>query len=116
MKISKLELEVVRFANDDVIATSLYIIPYSQYHDDAYGSFGGSDYVIMEGEQLHYDDAQKGWLIASYPEFGIDADMYANIITNPGSYGFDRYSTYDAYQGSDGYYYTKGASYGELYQ
>ncbi|MBR4910509.1 MAG: hypothetical protein IKZ47_04220 [Clostridia bacterium] len=113
-KLGNLELKVVRFASQDVIATSFYVIPYSQYHDDVYGSFDYADYVLMEGEQLYYSDAEKGWAIASYPYYGFDADEYQDLKNNPGSFGYNRYSIYDAYQGSDGYYYTKGASYGEL--
>lgn len=105
MKMTNPELKVVRFANDDVIATSVFIIadgnPYS-----GYSMFTGT--MAPTGEE--------GTWIVTNPSgsWEIDESVIENMKN--GSYTPEEYYTYNAYKTDpEGPYYTKGASYYDLY-
>lgn len=131
MKITNPELKVVRFANEDVIATSLYYAPAS--------FFGGNegDTAQFTGSIVGYDDEAKGWLIPSDSISNVtfgkaqDRDYLIQAVANPnGSVYFEDYgvpvpssviiniigaaNTRDTYE-YNGNLYTKGANYYELY-
>ena len=108
MKMATPELKVVRFANDDVIATSYYIIedPYSY---TGLSGFRGAMYG--SGEDGSWYVQPTGNLNPAQP------DELEYIKTTGGNNSrYDWYGTplYDAYKIGD-YYYTKGASYYDLY-
>ena len=110
MKMTKPELKVVRFASEDVIATSVY---YDQANN-----------MVIYGSMYGMPNDEGSWMIGYW---GTDSIESSESITNPdhvknqvqngtmADYGHSYYQVYDAYKGSDGYYYTKGASYAELY-
>lgn len=117
-KLSIPELKVVRFGNEDVIATSLGLMSAdayrSTYMNDPYtangfakidGEYNG--YVGVIGQMVYYDSSAEGWYF-----YGT----YSYIDANPDEYksGYSNYDVYDLY--NDGTQaYTKGASYYEIY-
>ena len=117
MKMTKPELKVVRFASEDVIATSGYYIESANWM----GNNSYSDpYVHFYGEMGEYSSGAQGWII-----YGVGGDSgesseyresYINDIatSNPSTAQALGGHLYDAYY-YDGNYYTKGASYYELY-
>ena len=104
MKISNSELKVVRFANEDVIATSMFLVadPASE-----------TGYYRIYGSMAPSGDAGT-WIVGyhSYDKNEIDADAVEYERTYNTSY-----DTFDAYvdPNGSGAYYTKGVSYWELY-
>ena len=104
MKITNPELKVVRFNAEDVIATSFYAVANVN---------GGYD--IYEGTMGSYDANAGAWSVnlvgdslktISEAEF----DDYTRSLNSP----YDIYSLYGAYKDGN-YYFTKGATYVELY-
>ena len=116
MRISELELKVVRFSNEDVIATSGYFINSASFTGASYSE----PYVHFYGEMGSYDDEAKGWIIyGANSDSGVSEEYingYINDIStsNPSTAYALGNNLYDAYL-YDGNYYTKGASYYELY-
>ena len=106
MKITNPEMKVVRFENEDVIATSMFIIA-----DDESGTFS-----IFEGSM--YGPVEEGvWNIGTNGEKNeISQDEIDNIKAGyTGAYNsWYGIPVYDAYK-EDSYYRTKGASYYEMY-
>ncbi len=130
-----LKLEVIRFANEDVIATSSLIgaltgkpgsfyMPTSQYSG---GALGG-DYVYFNGTFGNYD----GNVYNITSPYGFVSDTESNRaalapgggdytfpdegVTVPGSIlGNIAKQHYDAFSYSDGQYYSNGVSYYESY-
>lgn len=125
------KLEIVRFAAEDVIATSVLVgltgsfyIPTGQY--TGAGSFSG-DYVQFSGTFGSYSggayeitdvngamdgvDSDRNVLAGGppyyFPDMGVtvDSGTMANIAKN----------FYDAYSYGDGRYYSNGASYYQQY-
>ena len=95
MKISNTELKVVRFANEDVIATSLYVIP------------NGDNYDIYNGTMLSYSPTVSAWSVAMGDyDRTLTADESTEFRQNP-----SRHHMYDAYLYSDSQYYTNGVEY-----
>ena len=131
MKITNTELNVVRFASEDVIATSglvgkvwQFFIPSSQYGDGTmsgeYVMFNGTVYPYGSGPyeitniydvQANADNDRNGMMTGTIyiPEYGITLPSTAlDPIAK---------QTYDAYSYGDGKYYTNGgASYYEMYR
>ena len=112
MKMTNPELKVVRFANEDVLATSFYIVADPSSYT-GYSQFAGTKYGPVD-EGVWYVERSGG-------KWSISVDDI-NTLKNPGEYApgeyYDvgQYITYDAYQTEvDGPYYTHGASYYELY-
>ena len=104
MKISNPELNVVRFAADDVIATSLF------YVADPASETG---YYAVYGSMAPSGDAGT-WVVGynSYDMYEVTAETIENERTyNPYADTFDAYLD----PNGSGAYYTKGASYWELY-
>ena len=107
MKITNPEMKVVRFENEDVIATSMYIIADT-------GSLTGIS--IFEGSM--YGPGEEGtWAIGTTGwKMDISQDEVNAIKTAQNGYSWYGDPVYDAYQTEqNGPYYTKGASYYELY-
>ena len=99
MKITNPEMKVVRFAADDVIATSVYIVGNKYF----YGTMAPS------GEP-------GTWIVGSNDTDGYYISDAEIDDLKQGSGDLNPFDTYDAYQTeSYGPYYTKGASYYELY-
>ena len=96
MKLSELKLNVVRFANEDVIATSFFAVA------------NGDGYDIYRGVTGEYSDANGGWYVAldGSPINHVSNDDFEDysqgLFTEPG--------LYEIY----GEYYTKGATYSEI--
>ncbi len=104
MKISNPELNVVRFAADDVIATSMFFVadPASE-----------TGYYRVYGSMAPSGDAGT-WVVGynSNDKYEIDADTIENERAyNPYADTFDAYVD----PNGSGAYYTKGVSYWELY-
>ena len=104
MKISNSELKVVRFANEDVIATSLFIIedgnPYSGYS-------------MISGTMTPTEEPGT-WTINVNSKWETEASTVDNMKN--GMYGDEWTITFDAYKTAENSpYYTHGASYYELY-
>lgn len=130
MKITKTELNVVRFASEDVIATSglagsvwTFYIPASQYTGGSYSGnyveFSGTVYPYGSGPYEITDiygakggvDEDRDFLMSGgtyIPELGIT--LPSTVADNLAK------SVYDAYSYGDGRYYTNGASYYEMYR
>ena len=105
MKITNAELEVVRFAAEDVLATSLFFVadPHSE-----------TGYYGINGTMAPSGDAGT-WIVGynSYDKYEVTAETIENARTyNPYADTFDAYV--DPSEESDTYY-TKGVSYYELY-
>lgn len=134
MKITNPELKVVRFDNEDVIATSIgpltgtsgmFFIPSSQYGD---GSLAGN-YVYFNGKLGDYSDGS--YTITDISGAYGNADSDRNFFIPPAGYfenegvtlkPEDMYliqlwgsKTYDAFSYGNGQYYTSGVSYYENY-
>ena len=106
MRISTPELNVVRFANEDVIATSIFITgeidPDTGMYKYLYGSMSSSG----ESGTWNVGYESTGWL--SKYELDEAKGEYGD------NYTFHGETVYDAYKEGD-YYKTKGVSYYELY-
>ncbi|MBR3144947.1 MAG: hypothetical protein IKF53_03525 [Clostridia bacterium] len=130
-----LKLEVIRFSNEDVIATSAmlgplsgqlgwFFIPTSQYGD---GSLGG-DYVQFGGRFGDYSGGAynitniydvSGNAQGDRAEIGPDADGYFDetgvpVFLYPTLANVAK-ETYDAFSYGDGQYYSNGVNYFESY-
>lgn len=109
MKISNSELKVVRFANEDVIATSMFFVA-DPNSDTGY-------YRIDNGAMVPSDEAGT-WIVVYDPyskmEVGSETLDYARENVN---FLYNADSIFDAYvdPNGSGAYYTKGVSYWELY-
>ena len=107
MKMTNPELKVVRFANDDVIATSMFIVADPD---------STSGYSYFNGNMTYYDSDEKGWGV--YNADGgftpLDLEELNDYKAHPNNYYFLG-ETYDTYTGEFGNLFTKGASYWELY-
>ena len=106
MKITKPELNVVRFENEDVLATSLFII------NDG-NSYSG--YSMMSGVMAPTEEPGIWIVTPTNGKWEIEAAVVE--AEKNGDYGIEEQSvTYDAYKTDpEGPYYTHGASYYELY-
>lgn len=125
-----MKLDVCRFSNEDVIATSgflpstitgLFYIPASDYDG---GSLGSSGYVSFNGNGGGYDSAAGGYLITDIYGAYLDTDNERDDLINkggemaafvPASF-FEGLAekTYDAYS-YGGNYYTNGVNYYTTY-
>ena len=104
MKITNAELEVVRFAAEDVLATSMFFVADPASETGYYRVYGTMAPSADEGT----------WIVGyhSYDKFEIDPETIENERT------YHPYAdTFDAYidPNGSGAYYTKGVSYWELY-
>ena len=99
MKITSLELKVVKFDSEDVIATSMYFVN------------TGSSYRYIAGNMMYYDPDAKGWAVNETAFLGTPGVEDIEYFKANGEYYPDYY---DAYMYNDGIY-TKGASYYDLY-
>ena len=106
MRISTPELNVVRFANEDVIATSIFITGETDPDTGMYKYLYGSMSSSGEDGTWNVGYESTGWL--SDYEFSQAKGEY------DGNYTFGGETVYDAYKIGDDYY-TKGVSYYELY-
>ena len=108
MKMTNPELKVVRFENEDVIATSMFIIEDDQ-SSTGFSIFEGSMYGPVE--EGTWAVGTSGW------KNDISQDEINDIRTAQNGYYYSWYGepVYDAYETGDGYIYTKGASYYDLY-
>lgn len=127
MKISNPEMKVVRFANEDVIATSLYYASAADFNS-AFGTNFTSDYVEFNGSMTGFDSAAGGWYVSNvYGAQEADSDSMEGLKSGGSiylpEYGITIPSTaaepiarqaYSTYSYNDGLY-TKGATYYELY-
>ena len=100
MKIANAELKVIRFGADDVIATSIFFLN------------TGSGYDMVYGEMTDYDSTAEGWHINDWSKITSSAEERQGYINDKAYYAYDAYD-YDV-PGRSGYY-TKGASYYDLY-
>lgn len=119
MKMSSPKIEVVRFANEDVIATSLFFMSAADYNAGMGTNFD-TEYVWFNGSMstANYDAAKASYEITdvhylegvSEDDLGFIRGMYFEEIGVyfPGHGG----ASYEAYV-SDGRVYTKGVSYTE---
>ena len=106
MKITNAELEVVRFAAEDVLATSMFYVA-----DPAAETTG---YYCVYGTMAPSYEEEGTWIVGynPYDKYEVDADTIENERTyNPNAYTFDAYVD----PNGSGAYYTKGVSYWELY-
>lgn len=105
MKISTPELKVVRFENEDVIATSLYIL------EDSLTTVGDYSYYVVDLGSM-YSTADPGtWGIhRQYLEGQMDLEGYEQTKNEARDDVFYMYR-----DEHDGQYYTKGTSFYELY-
>lgn len=121
MKMRNPELAVVRFESEDVIATSAGVMSTADYNSYFNANYDADQYPYVHfagGSMYGYDDNEQSWYFGtsgiSHNGAGITAqqmeDWRNGNLNNIG----DVYSTYDVYV-KDGYAYTKGASYFELY-
>ena len=132
MKITAPKLQVVRFASEDVIATSLgplsgmtglFYIPASQYS----GTYSGSgNYIGFNGTLGNYSNGAYEITSINTVETGVD-DQKARLESRqsgmvPMPEGFPMpasffenlaHQTYDAFSYGNGVYYTNGVSYYE---
>ena len=92
MRMTNPELKVVRFASEDVIATSLFA-----YED-------GANYIVYNGTINSAPENNGTWRIDITGEYqtmtSSEYDAFKDSISR------DR--LYDAFDGGDGYYYTYG--------
>lgn len=104
MKISNSELKVLRFANEDVIATSMFFVADPASETGYYRVYGSMAPSGDEGT----------WVVEynSYDKDEVTAETIENERTyNPYDYTFNAYVD----PNGSGAYYTKGVSYWELY-
>ena len=113
------ELEVVRFASEDVIATSGFFMSVSEWNslgnnvDDSYPYvfFSGTMYPLGEGT---YGVGTDGY---GFEYSQAEYDTYLESVRN--DYGWQNYenpyTTYDSYVDEYNNIRTHGASYHELY-
>ncbi len=135
MKMQTTELQVVRFAADDVIATSglgalsgengLFYIPASDYtgsysgtgnyvaFNGTFGSYNGSAYEITNiyGAEAGIDD-DKALLESVTNGMVYFADMGVSVPADPTMMNIAK-NAYDAFSYGNGVYYTNGTSYYE---
>lgn len=127
-KLNNLELKVVRFGSEDVIATSGFIISTSDFeaafgsgYTNAWATGDTGYYLLTTNGMTNYNDEAKGWYVPFYPDTSSVPGNYVDI--NPSeiadqAQGYSGYALtghiYDAYIYNSGIY-TKGASYYELY-
>ena len=105
MKITNAELEVVRFAAEDVLATSLFYVADSN---------SGTGYYGVYGTMAPSYEEEGTWIVGyhSYDKYEVSAETIENDRTyNPYADTFDAYVD----PNGSGAYYTKGAGYWELY-
>lgn len=103
MKITNPELKVVRFNAEDVIATSLYAF-----------ANGNGGYDIYEGTMGAYDANAGAWSINLVGD-SIETISAADFDDYSRNLAYDRiHSLYGAYADGNNYF-TKGATYVELY-
>ncbi len=109
MKISKPEIEVVRFANEDVIATSLYYMSSADYNA-AKGTSYTDPYVIFNGSMTPAGDGV--WKVPD--PYAVTAVEDLGLITGIPEIGFPGKGdiSYEAYY-KDGDFYTNGVTYKE---
>lgn len=136
MKITNPELKVVRFDNEDVIATSFFYLSAADY-TATFGTAFDQDheYVELIGAMTSYDSSQNAWLVNA--NTANPNPQYASTLSNlkdiaagggyiypqelggigipvsPGLFQATK-EGYDAYI-YNGNIYTKGASYFDLY-
>ena len=115
-------LAVVRFSSEDVIATSYYYIPKSMYSGEITQVLtytpSDTDWILCEGAMGAYNDQVGGNIVTlsgpPYYQYSNDS-----VISYQGGVAYQPHeedkSTYEVFAVQDGYYYTKGASYWELY-
>ncbi len=118
MKISNPEMKVVRFANEDVIATSLFYMSAADYNA-AMGTNYTTPYVWFNGAMngASYDSSTASWKIdVTTPVDPVTEDDLIFVrggyiaetgVTIPGTT-----ASYEAYI-KDGEHYTKGVTYKE---
>lgn len=117
MKISNPEMKVVRFANEDVIATSLFYMSAADYNA-AMGTNYTTPYVWVNGAMsgASYDSATASWKIdVTSVEPATEDDMTfirGGYIEEAGIYFPGTKTGYEAYI-KDGEYFTKGVTYKE---
>ena len=113
MKINKPELKVVRFANDDVIATSLFYMNTEDFNAAMGTEYNVNEtpYVYFNGEMRYVDGTS--WRIDNAHAFDAVEDL--GFIAGIPEIGFPGVTGYEAYVYENGFY-TKGASYQELNQ
>lgn len=117
MKISNPEMKVVRFANEDVIATSLYYMSAADYNA-AMGTSYDTPYVWINGAMsgASYDSSTASWKIdVTSVEPATEDDMLfvrGGYIEEVGIYFPGTSSSYEAYI-KNGEHYTKGVTYKE---
>ena len=107
MKIANPEMKVVRFENEDVIATSMFIIADADSLTGISGFYGAMHGPVEEGTWIIGNDGYK-----------FDVSEEELELIKDGEYGYTFYGepVYDAYQTEEyGPYYTKGASYWDMY-
>ena len=126
-----LKLDVVRFANEDVIATSAglltgkyasFFIPSAQYNN---GALGG-DYVQFNGTFGEY--SAGNYNITNVHGAAVDSEneradlssggsVVVHGVTIPASPEMETFAKqyYDAFSYGDGLYYTNGVSYYDQY-
>lgn len=122
-----LKLDVVRFSNEDVIATSLYYATAAAFNS-AFGTSYTSDYVQFNGSMTGYSDEAGGRYVTNvYGVSEADNDEMEGLMSGGSVYlpdvGITIPSTvmapiaqqaYNAYSYNGGLY-TKGATYYETY-
>lgn len=130
MKLSAPEFEVLRFASEDVIATSgllpanvtgLFYIPTSQFNG---GSYGDAGYLSFNGTGGTFNSAAGGYLITGVNTIKTDVGGERDELMTkggelaafiPASFFEDlAQKTFDAYS-YNGDYYTNGVSYYNMY-
>lgn len=104
MKMKNPDLKVVRFACDDVIATSQFIL-FDESNDS---------YTLHNGYMSFYDSDAEAWVVNSTAYLGGMGGA-EDVASYRDSQSY-REDLYDAYKDPDsGTYYTKGVSVYELY-
>lgn len=117
MKISNPEMKVVRFANEDVIATSLFYMSAADYNT-AMGTNYTTPYVWVNGAMsgASYDSATASWKIdVTSVEPATEDDMLfvrGGYIEEAGITFPGTTAAYEAYI-KDGEHFTKGVTYKE---
>lgn len=117
MKISNPEMKVVRFANEDVIATSLYYMSAADYNE-AMGTNYTTPYVWINGAMsgASYNSSTASYSVnVTSVEPATEEDMLfvrGGYIEEAGIYFPGTASSYEAYI-YDGNVYTKGVTYKE---
>ena len=125
MKITNPEMNVIRFGANDVIATSLFYLPVSQYSGSYTPGTDGNDYVEFEGTMRPNGDGTYE-ITNIYRAQGVPQDdvdglasggsvVFYGVTIDMSSMAPIARQTYDAYSYSEGTYYTHGATYYELY-